>query len=1106
MNKKVLLILGTVVFGIALLLILYFLKPAKEEGFGVYDHLNKNPGEYERQSKGKYNLFSDTADLTRGNFINSIDPGQIAQANAKMKASMSTSDPTPSSYANTLLGLQTLDTTSELAPSNKIHHEAKKCEALRTRGSCKDLSDPKYASCGICIKGGSPVTYKNTDKHIGGLLVLPEDRQEAEAGGKPYQPTIGHCPEGYFFVDRAKCERESNRLDCKEAGESGGFQGGRTIEGNDVIGQKCAQVPKRGDDQFVYEPKTRTFDVNLRALAPTGTGICKIFVYNNKNQQIGYGINENPGTDFIVRIPGVKEYETLAVVVATEVPYRNKGNSEVFQISSGYDETRDTATNVCKRIGTTIATKSQMNQSLQSGAQLCSAGWGLDFTGYPGQSAWKAPGGPCGSSGFNSWEGVIIGRLASWCYGVKPPESKNKIMPKSIKPFFSTYGVNGFPSQADKPDQWSEYGPTYQAPYERGILLQWEMAKGQANRTLPFEPTIASINGKGPSNTTSSGSRVFKTLRRFGSFAKSTTFVSPKPSGNSRILASQFWIWSNQPLDQQVRFEVQVPGAFVDTFYEEDRMHGSIGPLVGNPDTAKLLRTSPCMKEGQAAGKYSLECLQNLFVSSGGDINSGKLVSDNGGLNQLNAKGDMDTIAAYLTDLYNLATTGKDANGNKVGSNSKEHAQIVNDAAQLMFGFDISTPCEDITEDADGNIVLKHKVGALDADCLDWLWLNTGSDQSRYIGDGGKNIRNTYVSIGDRFSGLTSTEGNKELRSNYPFQTCQRTGSMAPIAKSGALNNVAINNANTKGSIPAIQDYYNTIFQLANNPTSKDRALDQAVAMEMCYGVTKAVPKMAGPKDIPGLFGWFDANDPLNAGSQPENKIQVPIWKDKSGNNNDMKSMGTKPPTCWPRKGHQLYNGLSFIVFDSWSMQKAWYRQIQPAAYPLDVFIVLIINSPNNRNGPTHNVPLPPMDVLGLTEQNSDNFNSLTYGEYTSGKWHNGSSYFRRTPNAVANPTLETNHNLLLMQWSIADNNFYIYRNGVKIMNTNSYTWNPGSVYLQIGNRFMTTTGDNMLNGGVGEVVAFKGQLSDENRQKMEGYLANKWGITANLPSGHPYK
>jgi hypothetical protein len=29
---------------------------------------------------------------------------------------------------------------------------------------------------------------------------------------------------------------------------------------------------------------------------------------------------------------------------------------------------------------------------------------------------------------------------------------------------------------------------------------------------------------------------------------------------------------------------------------------------------------------------------------------------------------------------------------------------------------------------------------------------------------------------------------------------------------------------------------------------------------------------------------------------------------------------------------------------------------------------------------------------------------------------------------------------------------------------------------------------------------------SDVNRQKLEGYLAHKWGLGANLPVDHPYK
>ena len=31
-------------------------------------------------------------------------------------------------------------------------------------------------------------------------------------------------------------------------------------------------------------------------------------------------------------------------------------------------------------------------------------------------------------------------------------------------------------------------------------------------------------------------------------------------------------------------------------------------------------------------------------------------------------------------------------------------------------------------------------------------------------------------------------------------------------------------------------------------------------------------------------------------------------------------------------------------------------------------------------------------------------------------------------------------------------------------------------------------------------------KLPDATRQKVEGYLAHKWGLSGNLPSNHPYK
>lgn len=79
--------------------------------------------------------------------------------------------------------------------------------------------------------------------------------------------------------------------------------------------------------------------------------------------------------------------------------------------------------------------------------------------------------------------------------------------------------------------------------------------------------------------------------------------------------------------------------------------------------------------------------------------------------------------------------------------------------------------------------------------------------------------------------------------------------------------------------------------------------------------------------------------------------------------------------------------------------------------------------------------------------------------------------------------------------------------NGTVLAGTNTSTGvgntADASFTLQVG-----TAGNNTWSmvGYVAEFLVFNSKLSTTNRQLVEGYLAHKWGISANLPSGHPYK
>ena len=43
-------------------------------------------------------------------------------------------------------------------------------------------------------------------------------------------------------------------------------------------------------------------------------------------------------------------------------------------------------------------------------------------------------------------------------------------------------------------------------------------------------------------------------------------------------------------------------------------------------------------------------------------------------------------------------------------------------------------------------------------------------------------------------------------------------------------------------------------------------------------------------------------------------------------------------------------------------------------------------------------------------------------------------------------------------------------------------------------------------NGTISELILYVGNINNQQCQQVEGYLAWKWGLQANLPATHPYK
>ena len=65
----------------------------------------------------------------------------------------------------------------------------------------------------------------------------------------------------------------------------------------------------------------------------------------------------------------------------------------------------------------------------------------------------------------------------------------------------------------------------------------------------------------------------------------------------------------------------------------------------------------------------------------------------------------------------------------------------------------------------------------------------------------------------------------------------------------------------------------------------------------------------------------------------------------------------------------------------------------------------------------------------------------------------------------------------------------------------NTSATDPG--IIRIGSR---TDSANTFHGVMNEIVITNNALGAPYRQKLEGYLAHKWGLAGNLPIGHPYE
>lgn len=229
---------------------------------------------------------------------------------------------------------------------------------------------------------------------------------------------------------------------------------------------------------------------------------------------------------------------------------------------------------------------------------------------------------------------------------------------------------------------------------------------------------------------------------------------------------------------------------------------------------------------------------------------------------------------------------------------------------------------------------------------------------------------------------------------------------------------------------------------------------------------------------------WLDAADPATI---TETGGAVSQWNDKSGNGRNATAGAGIEPDYVPAE----QNGLNVIRFNGTSQYFNLGTGLDWMAADADhvAFVVLKNDSYANIYGAANGSAGDASLHVGFRNSTS----------YRLNRWSNDWS-----PSITANYN-SGEYNFLRFGWDEGVGKF-VYANA-KLEGTSSSPVASGLSAMAGGGRIANVVGQGFLDADLCEFVILNTAApSQDTVDKMEGYLAWKWGLESNLPSDHPYK
>lgn len=246
------------------------------------------------------------------------------------------------------------------------------------------------------------------------------------------------------------------------------------------------------------------------------------------------------------------------------------------------------------------------------------------------------------------------------------------------------------------------------------------------------------------------------------------------------------------------------------------------------------------------------------------------------------------------------------------------------------------------------------------------------------------------------------------------------------------------------------------------------------------------------PTDIAGLALWLDADDPATITKDASNRVS--LWADKSDNAAHAVQPNASYQPLYVASAINGRGGVDFMGVDFFnlpdlngvaaSQNRSAFFAFAHHTSTDQGYLIALGHFSTGAAGAAWRIAVHGNDRLQI---------EITGANYNS---------------SLAPGVLPSQACVILNGTSIGDHTLFL--DGIGDSATGGDPVNTGTGEASISQQNRGGPGgfteDKAFDGCISEIIVYNAALGAANRQKVEGYLAHKWGLVDRLPGNHPYK